>query len=603
MILILSLVLLVSAAAIYLASSIHRVPTGYVGVVHRRYGPSHPDDRFKVRTGGSVGPQAAVLEADRVYFRPRLFYRVVYVRQTYVAPGTIGVVVANAGNPPPPHRMLSRHVDCDYFQDGRAFLLGGGQMGRQPAILPGGAFYDINPLLFEVLTVHTIGGGRHGLSAVDLMEISVPEGTTGVVIALEGETPDEDDGAAERRVPGHESFQLPSVFLENRGQRGVQEETLSHGSVYRINPWFARVILIPTRDLILEWTRREKKPSTNFDAPLDQIVVSVEGHRLQFDMTQTIRIPAQAAPRLVGRFGEQVTDPFGTSATSNTVPVQRFVEKVLGSTVEGYFHATASQYQVLEFISRRDEVRLELEDRVRQALAEWEVQAVRTTLGEFMPLDQEVGELQRAIAAERERQQELKHRAENAALEAEIDQTRISTDRDRRKLGVVELEERIRLLGREPVALERYLAKFSKMKVPEFVGADAGQLLQYLPLPVALDMINRVLSRAEPGATVPSSPELAIAPSTGQDELPATTTDDPQDPTPIATPRDKRMGNPPAPERSEPATTPAPAGAPPQYSPDGRWYWDGRQWRYWDGQQWRPAATPGPAYPIRPSAS
>ncbi len=41
------------------------------------------------------------------------------------------------------------------------------------------------------------------------------------------------------------------------------------------------------------------------------------------------------------------------------------------------------------------------------------------------------------------------------------------------------------------------------------------------------------------------------------------------------------MTYPSPPERSEPAARPAtPASsAPPQYSPDGRWYWDGQQWR------------------------
>ena len=50
------------------------------------------------------------------------------------------------------------------------------------------------------------------------------------------------------------------------------------------------------------------------------------------------------------------------------------------------------------------------------------------------------------------------------------------------------------------------------------------------------------------------------------------------------------MTYPSPPERSEPAARPAtPASsAPPQYSPDGRWYWD--------GQQWRPVLPQSPAW-------
>jgi len=411
------LMALVAAGVWALATGVYRVPTETVGLVHRRFGPNHPEDRFKVRTHGGPGPQAETLKANAIYLRPRFLYEVHCVPQTYVPPGTIGVVVANAGNPPQPDRTLCRHVECDYFQDGQAFLLNGGQMGRQPGILPGGAYYDINTWLFEVLTVRTIGEGRHGLTAADLTEIAVPEGRTGVVITLEGASPNDDDPVG-GNVPGHESFQLASVFLANGGQRGAQAETLSHGGVYRINPWFARVVLIPTHDLILEWTRKDKKAATNYDAALDEIVVNVEGHRLRFEMTQTIRIPAKSAARLVGRFGEQETDTFGTSDASKPLPVQRFVERVLGSTVEGYFTATASEYDVLEFVRGHIQVGLELEERVRNALAEWGVEAVRTTLNQFVPEDGGLDELRREIATERDRRRVLEYRTESADLEA-----------------------------------------------------------------------------------------------------------------------------------------------------------------------------------------
>ena len=50
------------------------------------------------------------------------------------------------------------------------------------------------------------------------------------------------------------------------------------------------------------------------------------------------------------------------------------------------------------------------------------------------------------------------------------------------------------------------------------------------------------------------------------------------------------MTYPSPPERSEPAPpTATPADpAPPQYSPDRRWYWD--------GQQWRPVTAQGPSW-------
>jgi len=138
--------------------------------------------------------------------------------------------MAKAGQPPPFDRALSRYVDCDLFQDGRAFLLNGGQMGRQPEVLPGGASYAINTALFEVITVDTVGDGRYGLYAGDLREVAIPP-TTGVVITLDGVPPDADepDWVVGPPIPGHLSFQRPWLFLANGGQRGAQAETLPRG--------------------------------------------------------------------------------------------------------------------------------------------------------------------------------------------------------------------------------------------------------------------------------------------------------------------------------------------------------------------------------------
>ena len=503
-------------------TGIRRVPTGKVGIVYRKFGRRHPDDRFNVRTYEARGPQADTLRADRVYFRPRFLYSVRYVPQTHVPPGTIGVVVANTGAVTPPSQTLCRSVNCDHFQDGRSFLLNGGQMGRQPDILTSGN-YDINPLIFEVLTIDTIGdrhrrGGarrgrppaglptRHGLSAADLREITVPEGTTGVVIALEGVPPDEAHGMCGREVAGHQSFQLTSVFLENQGQRGVQSETLSHGGVYRINPWFARVVLIPTKDLILRWSQKETKPGSNFDAALDRIVIDLEGIRLWSTMSQTIRIPAQSAPGLVSRFGEQETDTFGASDAWNRAPVQRFVEKVLGRVVEGYFQAAASAWDVLSFVAGRDEVRLELEERVRQALAEYGVDAVRTVLNEFESENTDLDQLRWQIAKERERRKVLEYELHNTDLEAKAELIQIDVDRERRKIEVAVLEEQVRILGRDHMALERFFAQLATMNVPDIIGADATSLLNYMPLQVAQDLINKAQHGF--GAPEPPAPQL-----------------------------------------------------------------------------------------------
>jgi hypothetical protein len=491
-------------AIVVAVKGVRRVPTGQVGVVYRRYGPRRRDDDFKVSICGAVGPQAATLDADGTYWLMPVIYDVRYVPQTHVPPGTIGVVVARVGSPPAATRTLCEPVDCNCFQDGRAFLAGGGQMGRQPAILPGGAFYDVNPEIFEVVTVENIGAGRHDLTAADLTEVAVPGGSVGVVIVLEGAVPEEDDQAVRPKVPGHDSFQNVRAFLCNGGQRGTQSETLCTG-LYRINPWFARIALIPTRVLFLEWTKRETKAASNYDSALDRVRINVEGHWLRFDMSQTIRISPEAAPGLVVRFGEQDVDKFGFSEAANPTPVQRFVERVLGQTVAAYFQATASQYTILDFIEAHDEVCIALAVQIGQALAAWGVEAVDTTLGEFELETTALDDRRVRYAEERDRKQELEYQLVNTRIQGEIDRDRIEVERLRRQLEVAKLAAEIKELGREPVAMKLFLAELKHMKVPEFVGSDAALLLQHLPFTAAQAIIGKAMRWNEQPASAPGA--------------------------------------------------------------------------------------------------
>lgn len=520
--LVIVLLIAIGGGAYYAIRMGRGVPAGHVGIVHRRIPGNHPGDKFEVRIHNSAGPQAELLRANTHYWLPPLMYTVEHRPMVQVPPGTIGVVNALVGEPCPPGRKC-RNVPCDNFQDARAFLARGGESGRQLGFLTAGS-YAINPYVFEVLTVDTIGDGKHGVSAADLREISVPVGHAGVVITLAGEAPGEDDGAVGRRVEGHDSFQDAHAFIAGGGQRGVQEQTLSHGGVYQINPWFARVALIPTRDVTLEWTAK-KKPPTNYDASLDQITINIEGHRIRFDMTQEIRIPARAAPGLVGRFGEQEEDVYGASSAADGAPVRRFVERVLGSTVEGYFQTIATNYTVLDFFDQFDEVRLDLEDRVREALAEWGVEAVRTTLNVFEAQDGELDRLRQKIAAVRDHRSileselaneriKLESELRNARIQKEIRAAQAEADAYAATASEVRmLEEKIRLLGSDHVAMERFLTQLTKMGVPQVVGGDsAAQLLQYMPLNRALELITEAKDRAaEPVAGQQDDPELEEA--------------------------------------------------------------------------------------------
>lgn len=483
-----------------------RIPGNKVGIVIKQYGLPRAGDDPLVRVYGSRGVQARTLPPNSARWLPPLLFDVREIPLTIVPNGTIGLVVAKAGRVREPGNALAAHVDCDYFRRGELFIQGGGEQGRQQQVLTSGS-YPINTDLFEVLTVNDEEAlAREGLTPDDLREIAIPIGETGVVITHVGARPGE--SGVGPTVPDHQDFQLPWKFLENSGQKGVQVETLDEGGRYAINPWFAHVVRIPTRVLILEWTTDEKS-STNLDASLGQVVLDVQGHTVRLDMKQTVRIPVETAPTLVRRFG--------TLGSSGLAPVQQFVDKELGATVAGYFRKISARYRIQQFITHYDEVCNELATEVKQALNKTGVVAVTTTLEEFDCDEPEINQLRRKIALQQEqvkleqaRFSKLTARRRTESVRDEMDLQKIRVEKERRKLELVELETLVDLLGPDHVKMERALSEWVKAKVPQIIsGADgniAQGLLQVMPFTQARDMLMAMAGEAGKSPQLPSAP-------------------------------------------------------------------------------------------------
>jgi uncharacterized membrane protein YqiK len=112
------------------------------GLVVRRYGSPLPPGRM-IATHGEAGFQARMLPPGWHFPLWRWKYKVTKVALVDVAPGEIALVVAKDGAAIPAERVLAKQLACDDFQDATAFLDGGGEKGRQLAILTAGK-YRIN---------------------------------------------------------------------------------------------------------------------------------------------------------------------------------------------------------------------------------------------------------------------------------------------------------------------------------------------------------------------------------------------------------------------------------------------------------------------------
>jgi len=136
-----------------------------VGIVVKRFGGRPLEPGRLIALNGEAGYQADTLAPGLHFGYWRWQYRILKVPVTVVPQGEIALVLAAAGAPIPPERILGRIVDSYNFQDARKFLVNGGEKGRQLGILTAGT-YRLNLALFTVITSNDRAGARHGAPTV-----------------------------------------------------------------------------------------------------------------------------------------------------------------------------------------------------------------------------------------------------------------------------------------------------------------------------------------------------------------------------------------------------------------------------------------------------
>lgn len=443
------------------------------GLVIKRYGRPLPPGRL-VATRGEAGYQAALLPPGWHFPLWRWQYKLVRVPLVVVPAGQIACVVAADGQPLPAERVLGKAVPCDQFQDATAFLDGGGERGRQLAILGAGR-YRINPAAFEVITAAT--AAHHGLAPADLHVRQVPADSVGIVTVLDGRPIPAGDLAG-RKVPGHDGFQRAQAFIDAGGCRGLQEEVLLSGA-WNENPWFVqvelvplteipigyvgvvvsyvgeehldvtgadfthgdlvergrkgvwvepllpgkhplnlqvmKVELVPTTNIVLNWAGRAE--AHHYDDRLSPITVrSKDGFSFALDVSAIIHIGMKDAPRVISRVGS----------------MQNLVDHVLQPVVGNYFRNSAQQVTVLEFLSARSERQREAYTHIAAALGEYDVECIDALVGDIAApaelmktqTDRKIAdELQRTYDAQREaeiKRQALARESAVANMQAEV---------------------------------------------------------------------------------------------------------------------------------------------------------------------------------------
>ncbi len=414
------------------------IPEDSIGILEKKFvlfgkNKTLPDGRI-VALNGEPGLQADTLPPGLRFFLWPWQYHVLIQKFTSIPQGKVGVVEARDGNIIPAGRVLAKHVECDVFQNARAFLSNGGERGTQIAIIPPGV-YRINTRLF----------------AVDISEaVSIPDSTVGVVTTKEGRALNTGEIAG-KMIDGHNSFQDGHAFVTAGGYKGLQEqvilagtyylnprfvvveqvpmtevpighvgvvvsyvgenvvgegEAFKHGKLvkrgekgvwqdpldpgkYPINPQTTKIERVPTTNIVLNWADA-KSASHELDANLSTITArSSDGFTYNLDVSQIIHVSRDRASAVIARFGS----------------MKNLVSQVLEPLIGNYFRNSAQKHDAIEFLSARAERQEDAKKHIKEALQDhYDVQAVDTLIGDIVPPPELMATLSEKKLAERRKE-------------------------------------------------------------------------------------------------------------------------------------------------------------------------------------------------------
>lgn len=493
------------------------VPEDSIGVVNKKFVlfgqyKTLPDGAI-VALRGEAGMQADTLAPGVHFWLWPWQFEIKPVQFVTIEEGTIGVVEARDGHPLSGGRVLAKAVECDAFQNARAFIEHGGERGPQIGIIPPGT-YRINTNLFQIGVAKAIdiddnmvgivttkegqplqagdiagptipnhnlfqngqafvtNGGYKGLqeqvmlagryfinplfAAVELKEMtSVPIANVGVVIAYVGA-----DGVD---VTG-ETFRHGN--LVNRGQKGVWVDPLDPGK-YPINTYTHKVELVPTANVVLNWATG-KTESHMLDKNLSTITVrSSDGFTFNLDVSQIIHIPRNDAPKVIARFGSMAN----------------LVTQVLEPTIGNYFRNAAQNSDVIDFLKSRRERQTDAKDAIVKALSYYNVGAVDTLIGDINPppelmktlTDRKLAEQERVTFGTQQAAEETRKALEQARAIADTQAQVVGAER---QVEIQDFQARAKVKTAEGDASSRRLNAEAEAAAVQVTGAaEAGRTL------------------------------------------------------------------------------------------------------------------------------
>jgi hypothetical protein len=498
------------------------IPENKRGLVFNKRGKSINGNN-KVSISNEAGYQADLLAVGYHYNYWGWKYTITLIDPIIVKHNEIALIEAKGGQENNDHINLGKMVKCNNFQNARKFIEEGGERGRQLQILKEGEYF-INSEMFTVITKSN--SKKYGMLEKELNRYKVKDNMLGIITVLNGvEGKLNELSFVDKKI--HNSYQNPQAFYHKGGKKGVQEEIITTGE-YNINPWFVdikqvpiteipqgtvgvvvsntgeksenRIVdkgyigvwkkplsqgeypinlgtktvhLIPTMDITLEWSAREKKTSEkNYDSGLDAIkLLTYDGFEIMLEVSQTIKIKEMEAPTLISKISADESINVLAEKNIKYSAIRSLIDKVIKPSVGGHFTNIAHQYSALDFKDKKDEIQETAREEIQNTLNDYGVEAKKLSI-QIIEFPEKLKKVlqDRAIVAEElanaEKENELiLIREKNAA---EIEKIRIQAKLE-------EIRELINIYGKDHYMVLQRLKEFSKIKLPDGgVYGDSG---------------------------------------------------------------------------------------------------------------------------------
>lgn len=448
------------------------IPASKSGLVEKKWSLKGdlPMGRI-IATRGEAGIQADLLPPGLHFFKWWWMYSVKLIDPIVIRNGNIGVIRAKNGNALEAGYILAKTVsDCDNFQDAKKFLSEGGIIGVQRQFIRNGT-YRINTALFEI--------SEHQAT-------HVPKGSIGIVTVLDGKAIKNGEIAAQfQKDNRHQKFQDADTFLNNGGERGLQEEILPPGEYY-INPEFALVEIqpqvevpighvgvvvnyvgeepqdtsgvefkhgiiagsgqkgvqnvplnpgkyplnlkicaieiVPTTNIVLNWASA-KTESHNLDSHLSTITARTkDGFSINLDVSQIINIAHDEAPKVIARFGT----------------LKNLISQVLEPTIGNHFRNSVQEQHALEYITSRKQMQEGAKAHIGNVLKEYNVVGVDTLIGDIIPpevlmapiREKHVADQNELMYKQKQKAEVSRKELEKATAEADMQQKVIQSEQE-----------------------------------------------------------------------------------------------------------------------------------------------------------------------------